>query len=441
MTGTRVGLLDWLFGRKRDPYDSPKRQEYRTRKSHAHGGPVPPPSGHQLLLHGLRVNFTSFRRKRSREPFPHLPDQTLPIDSTSLCHLGGTRQLPDAHYKAEKVREAGLPELPHLDALAELLCTDRNRLIWLAARPFLTDRLCAHYTLRELPKKSGGTRLLMVPLPRLKAVQRELSARLVSLLPLHSAAHGFRVRRSALTGASEHAGREVVISADISDFFPSFTFRRVAGYFRSLGYGRGVSVTLGNLMTCRLLDAAVHNKGKWRQAGFSHHAETRVRIHPELPQGAPTSPGIANAICWRMDKRLSALARKFGGDYTRYADDLTFSGGAEMSRNAGKLLHLVRRIVKTEGLALNEKKTRIMRRNRQQRVTGIVVNEKPNLSRRDFDRLKAILHNCIKHGPENQNRENHPDFQGRIRGKIAHWQHIAPARGSKLFAMYQKIVW
>jgi RNA-directed DNA polymerase len=315
--------------------------------------------------------------------------------------------------------------------------------------------MAGHYTLREIPKKFAGSRLLMVPLPRMKAVQRELLAKLVNKLPIHESAHGFHKGRGTLSGANCHADKSVVICTDIQDFFPCFTFRRVAGYFRYLGYGRGIAVALGNLTTERLFDAQLTDGNNWNSAIYSKHPELQLgftkglllrhrtlwRIHPELPQGAPTSPGIANAICWRMDKRLSALARKFGGEYTRYADDLTFSGGAEMSRNAGKLLHLVRRIVKTEGLALNEKKTRIMRRNRQQRVTGIVVNEKPNLSRRDFDRLKAILHNCIKQGPQSQNRENHPDFQAWLRGKIAHWQHIAPERGRKLLAMYEQIRW
>jgi retron-type reverse transcriptase len=163
--------------------------------------------------------------------------------------------------------------------------------------------------------------------------------------------------------------------------------------------------------------------------------------HPQLPQGAPTSPGIANAICWRMDKRLSALARKFGGDYTRYADDLTISGGEDLARRASKLLELVREIVRTEGLELNEAKTRVMRRGRQQRVTGVVVNEKTNVSRRDFDLLKAILHNCIKHGPASQNRQNVPDFREHLRGRIAHVMHIGPERGRKLMRMFERIVW
>lgn len=158
-------------------------------------------------------------------------------------------------------------------------------------------------------------------------------------------------------------------------------------------------------------------------------------------EGAPTSPGIANAICWRMDKRLSALARKFGGDYTRYADDLTFSGFQDMADNTGRLLRLVRHIVETEGFVVNESKTRIMRKGSQQRVTGVVVNEKTNLPRHEFDKIKAIIHNCIKHGPASQNRDQVEYFQEHLRGRVAHAQHIGPERGLKLLKMFNKIAW
>jgi hypothetical protein len=222
--------------------------------------------------------------------------------------------------------------------------------------------------------------------------------------------------------------REVVICMDIDDFFPSVDFRRVAGFLRAIGYSREVASAIANLTTVTP-DDVPGAVADW------------CRDIPLLPQGAPTSPALANAICWRMDKRLTALARKFGGDYTRYADDLTFSGGEDMAANAGKLIALVRRIVKTEGLALNEKKTRVMRRGRQQRVTGVVVNEKTNVSRREFDLLKAILHNCIKHGPASQNRENVPDFREHLRGRIAHVMHIGPERGRKLMRMFERIAW
>ncbi|MBK8207727.1 MAG: RNA-directed DNA polymerase [Planctomycetes bacterium] len=444
-----MGFFDWLFGKKKDPY-GPRRDPYQQQPK-AYGGPVPPPTAQQASAIGLRNIFLSWRRRRSKGPVPAQPDQTIRgglnpqtgawVDPGAISSIGGTRQHPDPYYDSAKVRAAGLPDLPHIDAMAEVLRVDRRTLVWLAAKPVPGDSLDSHYTLKEMPKSSGGTRLLMVPLPKLKAVQRALVEKLVNKLPIHEAAHGFRKGRDVLSGASEHVGKDVVICADIRDFFPSFTFRRVSGYFRSLGYGRGTAVALANLTTGRLMDARVQMNGRWQYAAKLKHPETHARYHPELPQGAPTSPGIANAICRRMDKRLTGLARKFGADYTRYADDLTFSGGDDLAFHASKFLGLVRQIVQTEGLTLNDKKTRIMRQGRQQRVTGVVVNDKTNVSRRDYDRLKAILHNCVKRGPHGENRDNHPDFRGWLQGKIAHVSHIGPERGRKLMALFKQIRW
>jgi len=448
-----MGLFDWLFGKKRNEYGAGPNREYPTSQpTHppkAQGGPVP---RSVQTPTGQRNVYLSWRRKRSKQPVHSVTDQTLqgsrdpqtgrgsPVGA--IGNVGGTREHPDPHFDASRVASHELPAIPHLDALAELLDTPRNELLWLTHRPiYEVGKPHVHYRVFEVRKKSGGTRLLAAPLPRLKQVQRKLLENLVSRLPVHSAAHGFRRGRGILSGANVHVGKDVLVCFDIKDFFPTFSFRRVSGYFRWLGYGRGIANAIALLTTAALSDATTGDKGQWKPAYSTRHPDFQRRHHPELPQGAPTSPGLANAICWRMDKRLSALARKFGGDYTRYADDLTFSGGEDLARHADNLVKLVRKIVHTEGLELNEQKTRVMRKGRQQRVTGVVVNEKTNLSRRDFDKLKAILHNCIKHGPAGQNRENHPDFKGHLQGRIAHAMHIGPERGAKLKAMFDKVVW
>ena len=447
-----MGLFDWLFGKKKDPYGPGFQRDYPS-KSKPKGGHVPLPTGWDSHRDsGLRGRYLSFRLRRSKEHIGPVKDLTLsgsrnPMTGEAssvgaIGNIGGSARHPDIGFDSATIRSLGLPEIEHLDQLAQVLQIDRNQLVWLAARPAFSENTDAHYTLKAIPKKAGGRRLLMVPLPLLKRAQQRLLAELVRKLPVHEAAHGFRVQRNTLTGASIHVGKDVVIGLDIADFFPSFTFRRVSGYFRSRGYGRGISVALANLTTNRLLDTITKDGKRWKYPKRNAFPELFEHPpHPILPQGAPTSPGIANAICWRMDKRLAALALKFGGYYTRYADDLTFSGFGDMARGAERLIKLVRKIVETEGLALNEKKTRVMRQGRQQRVTGVVVNDQTNVSRRDFDRLKAILHNCIKHGPHGQNRENVPDFEQHLRGRIAHVSHIGPERGRKLMRMFEQIRW
>ncbi|MEZ5991696.1 MAG: reverse transcriptase family protein [Planctomycetota bacterium] len=432
-----MGIFDWLFGKKKkDAYGADWNEPPAPARSHTPSTPATPDLREPFVdapaapVKRQRSRGLRWRRRRSLHPVSSVPEQPIAFGLWSgkvkdLANFGGTDAKPSKGGSPARVEALGLPNLESFDELAALLGESRNDLLQFVIRSQGKNQ---HYVARQLAKKSGGTRLLLVPKPRMKAIQRKFHAKVVRRLPLSPAVHGFRSGHDVLSGASVHVDRQVVISVDIEGFFPSLTFRRVSGYFRSIGYSRGVAVALANLTTVRPADVA----------GVNWSAETR---QPELPQGAPTSPGIANAICWRMDKRLSALAQKFGGDYTRYADDLTFSGFDEMAKGASRLLQLVRKIVKTEGLALNEKKTRIMRKGRQQRVTGVVVNQQTNVSRRDFDKLKAILHNCIKHGPGGQNREGVPDFKEHLRGCIAHVSHIGPERGRKLKAMFEQIRW
>src|SRR5205807_998791 len=114
-----------------------------------------------------------------------------------------------------------------------------------------------------------------------------------------------------------------------------------------------------------------------------------------LPQGAPTSPALANLAAYVLDVRLSGLAKKFGVAYTRYADDLTFSGDEHIivGKSMNWLIRYMRGIVRDEKFTWNNHKKKIIRSGHRQIVTGLTVNEKPNVSRKEFDRLKAILSN------------------------------------------------
>lgn len=127
--------------------------------------------------------------------------------------------------------------------------------------------------------------------------------------------------------------------------------------------------------------------------------------------------------------------------YTRYADDLFFSGDATVARAADRLHVLVAAIALDEGFSINTRKTRVMRRGVRQRVTSIVVNAHPNIERSELDRLKAILTNCIRHGPATQNREGVSDFRAHLAGRIAWVSMITPTRGAKLAALFRRITW
>jgi retron-type reverse transcriptase len=164
-------------------------------------------------------------------------------------------------------------------------------------------------------------------------------------------------------------------------------------------------------------------------------------LRRHLPQGAPTSPTLANLSAYRLDVRLSGLARSFGAKYTRYADDLTFSGDARFAKSLRVFIPLVRQICHQERFRVHPQKRKVLRRHQRQRIAGVVVNDKPNIARDHYDRLKATLVNCVRTCPSSQNREGHDNIAAHLQGSIAQVQQHKRRRGEKLGALFQRIDW
>jgi hypothetical protein len=336
----------------------------------------------------------------------------------------------------------GLPPLATAGELAAWLGLGLGEMAWFADRQGREAAAPAgplrHYTYRWLSRPAGKFRLLEAPKQRLKALQRRLLHSLLDLIPPHEATHGYRRGRSPLTYATPHTGRAIVLRLDLCDFFPSVRAARVHALFRTAGYPEEVSRVLTGLCT---------NTVPWEvlrgcPAGTDRPTGARLAFRgPHLPQGAPTSPALANLCAYRLDCRLAALARKAGATYTRYADDLAFSGGEGFER-CGRRFHVaVCRVALEEGFEVNTRKTRFLRRALRQQLAGVVVNERPNLARADYDRLKATLHNCVRHGPDGQNRDGHADFRAHLAGRVAHAAWLNPARGRRLRELFERIRW
>lgn len=278
-----------------------------------------------------------------------------------------------------------------------------------------TKRL-SNYHIRRIPKRGGGERVLCAPKPKMKAAQRTILREILDKVPAHPAAKAFRRGHDISHHAHPHIGRKVVAAFDLQDFFPTISKKRVFGFFHGLGYPASVAHVLSLLCTTRDCTGP---------RGSRRH----------LPQGAPTSPALANAICHRLDCRLTGLARRFGATYTRYADDLAFSGDEEFKRGLSRFIPLCEHIIRAERFRVNPKKRRFMRRGRLQRLTGLNVNDKVSLGRAEYDRLKAILHNARRAGSlDGQNRDNVPNFESHLRGRIAWVARFHAARGAKLRA-------
>lgn len=325
-------------------------------------------------------------------------------------------------------QQIDLPQIPTLSALAEFLFLTPEQLEYLADRNGRHeehgDMAVNHYHYVLKPKRTSGFRLIEAPKERLKAIQRHILRSILDKLPAHPDTFGFVRSRNCLQGANRHAGEQVVLRFDLKNFFPSISAGRIFGLFRCLGYPHHVAVYLTALSTTKT-PARVLERLTYSDRGLYKT--------PHLPQGAPLSPALANHAAFGLDRRLAGLAKRLDANYSRYADDLIFSGDRTITSN---LLRHVPQIVKDEGFALNTSKTRVQPQTTRQTVTGIVVNKHLNIDRKTFDHLKAVIHACQKEG---DHRLSDPAFRASLEGKIAWVEAINPTRGQKLWRLLDNV--
>ena len=370
-------------------------------------------------------------RPRQRDVVQFLEDDpgarrawTEHADELSVAHWSTDPQ------QMQPVAAAAIWNVPVIEsagALAEWLLLYPSELEWFADLKGLGSKTkqsrIGHYHYRALGKASGAIRLIEAPKPTLKELQRRILSEILNKIPAHPAAHGFLRGRSIKTYVGPHVGQRVVLKMDLQDFFPSITGTRVQTVFRTMGYPESVADLLGGICT-----NAVRGYGD-------------LYRRPHLPQGAPTSPALANLCAYRVDCRLAGLARSAGAEYTRYADDLAFSGGDDFERCVERFATHVAVILEEEGFNVNHRKTRIMRQGVRQRLAGLTTNQRVNVIRADFDRLKATLTNCVRLGAASQNREGHALFREHLNGRVGFVESINAAKGARLRRIFDKIDW
>jgi hypothetical protein len=379
---------------------------------------------------GLQRAFLKYGSELQIKDWLAAPQQMLPAPAAS-------------GWNVRKIESEG--------ELAQWLGLNASELEWFADRKRLgakrQEEKLRHYRYRVLAKdtgsihlSAGGIRLIEAPKPRLKEMQRKILAEILEPIPAHPAAHGFLKGRSIKTFAAPHVGRRVVLRMDLREFFPSLHGGRVQALFRTAGYPDRVADLLAGLC------ANAVPRDVWKQAAaaidpVALHEARQLYAWPHLPQGAPSSPALANLCAYRIDCRLSGLARAAGAEYTRYADDLAFSGGEPFEHCVDRFAVHVAAILLEEGFAVHHRKTRIMRQGVRQYLAGVVTNERVNIVRADFDRLKATLTNCVKHGPQSQNREAHPAFRQHLAGRVAFVEMINPQKAARLHRIFDRIDW
>ena len=334
--------------------------------------------------------------------------------------------------------------LDDVSALAALLDVTQAELAWFADVRSLERDAAAplrHYRVEVRRKRDGTVRVLEAPKPRLREMQRRLLRHIVAPIAVHPSAHGCVPGRSVRTALTPHAGHGTIVRCDLVAFFPTIGAGRIWGILRLAGFPEAVAHTVTGLTTTVLA------REQWRAIDSPTVADARARHRelgrwlatPHLPQGAPTSPALANLVAFHLDRRLAGLAAALGLSYTRYVDDLVFSGP---DVRATKLLRSIEAIVADEGFAIARHKSVVLSPSTRQQLLGAVVNSKTSVPRPQRDRLRAVLHNCARHGWQSQARGvDRERFRQRLEGRVAWVNGLDPPRGAALRRALADIDW
>lgn len=274
-----------------------------------------------------------------------------------------------------------------------------------------------------IPKRSGGRRRISAPRTgTYKHMLHALNLLLSAVYTPSAHAMGFAPGRSIVTGAKVHVGQHFVFNTDLHDFFPSVRRARVKSrlLLPPFSFTEEVAIAIAGLCTLRV----DHPSGDDGSSGRPTYV---------LPQGAPTSPLLTNAVCDRLDRRLAGLARRRGANYTRYADDITFSSPHNLYSEGSTFRTELSRILDVEGFTMNEVKTRLQRAGQRQEVTGLVVNRRVNVCRNYVRSLRAVLYVWCRYGydaalaallrhdhvvPEHHGRRRLPDLVRILAGRL-----------------------
>jgi retron-type reverse transcriptase len=279
--------------------------------------------------------------------------------------------------------------LDHLSALVGI------KLKYLAGMVIRTDSFYREFS---IPKRNGGERIISAPYPSLLSCQKWIVTNITSKIPVHESAHGFVSQHSIVSNAEPHLGCNWLLKIDIKDFFPSINIRRIVWIFKQCGYTRDVSFFLARLCT----------------------------LDGNLPQGSAASPTLSNIIFNKTDKRLAHLANCWKVKYTRYADDLTFSGRYVPL----KFIDIVYEILQSEGFIPNKEKTRLIGPKGRKIVTGVSVSGNMlKLPKETKRQVRKEAYYLWRLGFENHTKKigsYDPIYMERLLGKLAFWKQIEP---------------
>lgn len=257
-------------------------------------------------------------------------------------------------------------------------------------------------------------REITAPSLKLKLRQRWILDEILKKMPLSECCHGFVTGKSIVTNAEKHIGKKQILTVDIEDFFPSIKIEQIIQIFKAIGYSKSAAARLADICC----------------------------FEGQLPQGAPSSPCLANLRCREMDHELLQISKKYGLTYTRYADDMTFSADMDLLF----LFPIIAEIIKKYGFSINNNKTRIFKENERKLITGLLVKEDGLKIPKKFKRrLKQEIYYCKKFGVsthlENIASSKSVNFKEYLYGKAYYIKMVEPQTGEYFLKQLDEIQW
>lgn len=335
-------------------------------------------------------------------------DERLKVLFDDYVDEGIIPKLNETDYSKEfqyfkQLKSKKLPYIYDIDHFCKLIHLSSNQVKF-----FLSHKEKAYVTFR-IPKKNGDFREINAPSKKMKYIQRRILDEILYKLDPGDYAHGFIPGKTIYTNAESHVNKDLVLGIDIKDFFPSIKFVSVYNVFKFAGYTEKVARQLADLCT----------------------------YHWKLPQGAPTSPMLANLVALDLDKKISQYCKRANFGYSRYADDITISGSYDLAIHKETIV----RIINGAGFEVNNQKVRMVSKGSRQKVTGLVVNHKISIGRTKKKTIRAIVHNILMNGPVLENRYNDPFFRERVFGHLGCASAIDPEFALPLIDSLKKIDW
>ncbi len=334
---------------------------------------------------------------------------------------------------ADNLASKNLPVIYSLKHFSLLINIEFEKLVRIIdTRHFL-------YKFYQIKKKNNkGFRQIVVPYSNLRYIQNYIKTEILDKIPINEHATGFVKGKSIYNNAKIHVNQQEIMNIDLFKFFDSITEEKVYKVFRSIGYTKNLAWDFAKLTTVNLPETYL-NTFKYDELELYRKI---VKVNESvLPQGAPTSPALSNLVTRRLDKRLSNLAIKFSVNYSRYADDITFSGIYDNVPS----FNMVSKIINDEGFRINWRKAKISKKGRLQLVTGLTVSNDLHVHRKFKKEVKKHIYGCLNFGVENHlnhiKKNDTRFYKEWLLGKIYFIYSIEPEYAKKLLNDYNKIIW